>query len=103
MQSDLLGFLDCLLLVETLLLRGVSREDGELVELDAVLERQPRLHAKAFVRLAIHANPGVLGVHLVYDLVPLHSCLANNKTTEQLVCLQGMVHAWVGQIITLLT
>jgi hypothetical protein len=37
MHYDLLGFLDCLLHVETLLISGVSREDGELVELDAVL------------------------------------------------------------------
>jgi hypothetical protein len=48
-----------------LLLSGVSREDGELVELDAALEGQSRSHAKAFVRLVIHANPGVLIVHLV--------------------------------------
>ncbi len=41
MHSDSLGFLDCLLHVVTLLLSGVSREDGELVELDVVLERQP--------------------------------------------------------------
>jgi hypothetical protein len=39
MYCDLLGFLDRLLHVETLLLSNVSREDGELVELDAVLKR----------------------------------------------------------------
>ncbi len=49
MHSDLLGFLDRLLHVEMLLLSGVSREDGELVELNAVLEGQPRLNVKAFV------------------------------------------------------
>jgi hypothetical protein len=87
---DLLGFLDCLLHVEMLLLSGVSREDSELVELDAVLKRQPGTNAKAFVRLAIHANPGVLGVHLVHNLVPLHLHLANDETTEQLVHLQGL-------------
>jgi hypothetical protein len=38
MYSDMLGLLYCLLHVETLLLSGVSREGGELVELDAVLE-----------------------------------------------------------------
>jgi hypothetical protein len=32
-----------------LLISGVSREDGELVELNAVLKRQPGMHAKAFV------------------------------------------------------
>jgi hypothetical protein len=49
MHSDSLGFLDCLLHAETLLLSGISREDGGLVELDAVLGGQSRLHAKAFV------------------------------------------------------
>jgi hypothetical protein len=45
---------------------------------------------KAFVRLAIHANSGVLGVHLVHDLVPLCLRLANDKTMEQqVVCLLG--------------
>ena len=38
---DLLGFLDHLGHVETLLLSGVNREAGQLVELDAVRERQP--------------------------------------------------------------
>ncbi len=38
MHSDLLGLLYCLLHVETLLLCGISREDSELVELNAVLE-----------------------------------------------------------------
>ncbi len=49
MHSDLLGFLYCLLHEETLLPSGVSREDGELVELNVVLEGQPRLHVKALV------------------------------------------------------
>ncbi len=65
-------------------------EDGELVDLIAVLKRQPETHSKTFVRLAIHADPGVLGVHLVCNLVPLYSCLANNKTMEQLVRLQSL-------------
>jgi hypothetical protein len=41
-------------------------------------------------RLAIHANPGVLGVHLVHNLVQFCSCLANNERTEQLIHLQGL-------------
>jgi hypothetical protein len=73
-----------------LLLSGISREDGELVELDAVLEGQPKLHAKAFVRLNVHANPRVLAVHFLHNLVPLHLHLANDKTMEQLVRLQGL-------------
>ncbi len=83
MHSDLLGFLDCLLHEETLLLSGISGESGELVKLDAVLEGQPRLHAKAFVRLTSHTNPWVLGVHLVYNLVQLPLCL----TIKQWNCL----------------
>ncbi len=90
MHRDLLGFLDHLLHAETLLLSDISREDGELMELDAVLEGQPRPQAKAFVRLTIHANPRVLAVHLVYNLLPLHLHLANNKTMEQLVRLRGL-------------
>ncbi len=46
---DLLGFLDHLLHAKMLLLSGVSRKDGKLVELYAVLKRQPGMHAKAFV------------------------------------------------------
>jgi hypothetical protein len=46
---DLLGFLDRLLHVEMLLLSSVSREDGELVELNAVLEGQIGTHTKASV------------------------------------------------------
>jgi hypothetical protein len=32
-----------------LLLSGVSREDSELVELNAVLKRQPGMHEKTFL------------------------------------------------------
>jgi hypothetical protein len=39
MYRELLGFLDCLLHVEMLLLGSISREDSELVELDAVVKR----------------------------------------------------------------
>ncbi len=75
-----------------LLLSGVSRKDSELVELDAVLEGQPRLLTKAFVRLTIHTTPGVLGVHFVHNLVPLRSRLADDKTMEQLVRLQSLCY-----------
>jgi hypothetical protein len=90
MHSDLLGFLDCLLHVETLLLSGVSREDGELVELNEVLEGQPRLHAKAFVLLTVHTYPRVLALHFLHNRVPFHLRLADDITTEQLVCLEGL-------------
>jgi hypothetical protein len=84
---DLLGFLDCLLHVETLLLSSVSREDGELGGLDAVLEGQPGMHSKALVRLAIHAKQQILGVHFSPNLVQLGSRPPNNKAAEQFVCL----------------
>jgi hypothetical protein len=48
-HRDLLGFLDSVCHVEPLLLRGVHREEGELVELDAVHEGQPGTNARAIV------------------------------------------------------
>ena len=93
MHTDLLGLLYCLLhVVELLLLSGVSRENGELVELDAVLEGQPGLHAQALVQLTVNTYPRVLGVHFLYNLVPLRLRLTNNETMEQLVGLQGLHH-----------
>jgi hypothetical protein len=69
------------------------------VELDAVLEGQPRLHLKALVRMTVEAYPRVLGVHFLYDLVPLHSCLTDNEATEQLISLQGLHHCkFVGNL-----
>ncbi len=46
---DSLRFLDHLLHVEMLLLSGINREEGELVELDAVLERQPGTYPRVLV------------------------------------------------------
>ncbi len=90
MHRDSLGLLDCLLHVVMLLFSCVSREDGELVNLNAVYERKPVTYAKALVCLAIHANPWILCVHLVNNPIPLHLRLANNEATEQLVCLLGL-------------
>jgi hypothetical protein len=87
----LLGLLYCLLHVITLLFSCVSREDGELVELDAVHERNPGLYMDSLVGFAIDANPGILCVHLIHDPVPLRLCLADNKATEQFVCLLGLI------------
>jgi hypothetical protein len=92
MHSDLLGFLDHQLHVERLLLSGISSKDSELVELDAVLEGQPRLHAKAFVRLTVHTYPGILAVHFLHNLFLFHLRLTNNKATEQHVRLQGLCY-----------
>jgi hypothetical protein len=60
------------------------------VELDAVHERKSGMYTKFLVRLAVHANPWILGVHLVNDPVPLHLRLANNEAAEQLICLLGL-------------
>ncbi len=76
-----------------LLFSCVSREDGELVELNAVHEQNPGFHVNALVGLVIHTNPWVLGVHLIHDSVPLHLCLANNKATEQLISLLGLFNS----------
>jgi hypothetical protein len=72
-----------------LLLSGVHRKDGQLVELNAVRKGRPGMNANALVRTSIHTNPGVLGVHFVDNLVPLSSRIAGDKTTENLVCLLG--------------
>ncbi len=75
--------------VVMLLFSCVSREDGELVELNVVHEQNAGFHANALVGLAIHANPWVLCMHLIHDSVPLHPRLANDKAMEQLVSLLG--------------
>jgi hypothetical protein len=94
MHCDSLGLLDHLLHVVMLLFSCVSREDGKLVELDAIHELNPGFHANALVGLAIHANPGVLlCVHFINDSVPLHLRLADNKATEQLVSLLGQFNS----------
>jgi hypothetical protein len=41
---------------------------------------------------AVHANPGVLCVHLVYDPVPLRSRLAKDKAIERFVSLLGLIN-----------
>jgi hypothetical protein len=87
--SGPLGFLDRLSHVVMLLLSGVRRKDGQLVELDAVQKRRPGTNANALIRTSIHANPGVLGVHFVGNLVPLNLRIADNKATEHLVRLLG--------------
>jgi hypothetical protein len=60
------------------------------VELDAVLEGQPILCMKALMRLSVDAYPGVLGMHFLDNLVPLHLRLTDDEATEQLVSLQGL-------------
>jgi hypothetical protein len=76
-----------------LLFSGVSREDGELVELNAVHGRDPGTHANALVCLAVHANLRTLCVHLVDNPIPLRLRLANDKATEQLVSLLGLCNS----------
>jgi hypothetical protein len=90
MHRDSLGLLDCLLHVVTLLFSYISREDSELVELDAIHERNPGLQVNALVGLAIDANLRVLCVHFIHDPVPLHLRLAYIEATEQLVSLLGL-------------
>jgi hypothetical protein len=89
-HRDLLGLLERVLHVVMLLFSCVSREDGELVVLNAVHERDPGTHANSFVGLANNANPRILCVHLIHDPIPLHLRLANDKATDQLVSLLGL-------------
>ena len=69
----------------------ISSEDSELVELNAVHKRNPGMHKKALVGLAIHANLWILCVHLIHDPVPISSCLADDKEMEQFVSLLGLL------------
>jgi hypothetical protein len=84
MHSDSMGPFYCLLHVKMLLLSSVSRKDGELVELNAILEGQPRLCVKALVWLFTNTYPGVLGVHFL-DNLDMCLRLTNYKATEQLI------------------
>ncbi len=84
-DRDLLGFLDRLRHVVTLLLSGVDGEDGQLVELDAVQEGGPGTNSNSLAGDTIHANPGILGVHLLHNLIPLGLLVPNNKQAEHLV------------------
>jgi hypothetical protein len=93
MHCDSLWLLDCLLHVVTLLFSGVSREDGELVELNAVHDGNSGTHTNALVHLAIHTNPRILCVHLVDNPVLLHLRLADNEATEQLVSLLSLCNS----------
>ena len=88
----MLGLLNGLLHVATLLFSCISRADGELVELDAVHERNPGLYMDSLVGFAVDANPGIIHVHFIHDTVPLRSRLANNKATEQFICLLGLIN-----------
>ncbi len=85
MHIDMLGFPGCLLNVEMLLHSGISREDGELVELVAVLERHPRTCVQALVQLSNDAYPGGFSMHLLDHLVPLRLRLTDKKDVVQLV------------------
>jgi hypothetical protein len=73
-----------------LLFSCVSREEGELVELNAVHEKNPGLHTDSLVGLAVDTNPGILGVHLIHNAVPLRLRLTADEVTEQPVSLLGL-------------
>jgi hypothetical protein len=72
-----------------LLLSGINREDGQLVELGAVHERWPGTNTSALVLTSVHTNPGVLGMHLVDNLVSLSLRITKDKTTEHFISLLG--------------
>jgi hypothetical protein len=72
-----------------LLLSGIYRKDGQLVELNAVQEGRPGTSRRALVGTSINPDPGVLGVHFVNNLVPLGLQIADDKQMEHLECLLG--------------
>jgi hypothetical protein len=61
------------------------------VELDVVHEGNSGMQAKAFIGMAIHANPQILCVHFIHDSIPIGLCLANDEATEQLVSLLDLL------------
>ncbi len=79
MHCNSLGLLDCLLHVVMLLFSCVSRDDGELVELNAVHEGDLVTDANSFVGLAVHSDPWILCVHLIHDPIPLRLHLAKDE------------------------
>ena len=82
---DLLGFLDRLCHVVTLLFSCIDGEDGQLVELDAVQEGGPGTDTNSLVGDTAHTNPGIFGVHLLHNLVQMGLLGPNNKQAEHLV------------------
>ena len=70
---DALWLAHHLLHVETLLFSCVSRQDRELVELNAVHQRLPGPHTRTVVCLPVDSYPGVTVKHLLNDFVPLGS------------------------------
>ncbi len=73
----MLGLLDSLLHVVALQLSGVTREDNELVEFDAVQKRNPGLRVRSLVRYPVHCNPRILHMHLSDNLVSMSPSFAN--------------------------
>jgi hypothetical protein len=72
-----LGFLDTLLHVVALQLHGVTRENCELVEFNAVQKRSPGLHTRSLVGFPVYSDPGVFAMHFLDNLVPLSPSFAD--------------------------
>jgi hypothetical protein len=79
MHCDSLGFLHGLDHIIALLLSGVHRKNGQLVELDAVQKCWPETDSNSLVGNPIHSDPRVLGVHLLDNLIPLGLLVTDNK------------------------
>jgi hypothetical protein len=85
MYRDSLGFLDCLRHLVMLLFSCVDGEDGQLVELDAVQKGGPGTEMNSLMGDTVHTNPGILGVHLLHNLVPVGSLVPNDKQAKHLI------------------
>ncbi len=76
-DRDALWLVYHLLHLERLLFSCVSRQDRELVELNAVRQRLPGLHTWTIACLPVDSYPGVTVKHLLNDFVPLGSHLSD--------------------------
>jgi hypothetical protein len=89
-HSDMLGLFHPLLHVETLLLSSINRDDGKLVELNAVHKRHPNVHVESLVGLFVDTDPCVAHVHFLDNLVPLNLPFSDKETAELLVNYRGL-------------
>ncbi len=83
------GLLDMLLHVVPLQLSGVTKEDCELVEFDAVHKRSSGFCTGSLVSCLVHCNPRILRVHFLNNLVSLSTSFANKVDTKQLIGLHN--------------
>ncbi len=85
-----------LLHVVPLQLNGITGEDCELVEFNAVLEGIPSLLTGSLVERPVHCDPGILLMHLLDHLVPLGTSFADKVGANQLISLTISFKAFIS-------